>query len=342
MRDNRTFASALALGFGQPAGGLVGSNLVGVRLEVRLPRRSDSAAVAALFAAAYPERVGELARRDERVRRRVAADGARVVGYGSFWPVRDRRFRMDLTVAPEQRRRGIGGRLLGLLAGAAQAAGAATLQARTESDRPEVLAFLSRRGFAETMRMHRLVLNVASATLEPYADVERRLAAEGIVLTTLEDEQHRIGDACWHRLCAAHHAARDGWPDPDPDPDAGPPQPPAVAEFRRRYEDYARLLPEPEPCILAVHGDEVVGFTGAIGTGVRPALRGQGIATALKVRVIAEVRERGLKTLYSTTANPAMLKVNERLGYRLTTTEVRLVRRLQELQGAVPDGQTVR
>ena len=125
MRDNRTFASALALGFGQPAGGLVGSNLVGVRLEVRLPRRSDSDAVAALFAAAYPERVGELARRDERVRRRVAADGARVVGYGSFWPGRDQRFRMDLTVAPEHRRRGIGGRLLGLLAGAAPAACAA-------------------------------------------------------------------------------------------------------------------------------------------------------------------------------------------------------------------------
>jgi len=328
----------------RPLGVKVGSNLVGVRLEVRLPRRSDSDAVAALFAAAYPARVDELARRDERVRRWVAADGARVVGSGSFWPVRDRRFRMDLTVAQEHRRRGIGGRLLGLLAGAAQAAGATTLQARTESDRPEVLAFLGRRGFAETMRMHQLVLDVASATLEPYAGVERQLAAEGIVLTTLEDEQHRIGDACWYRLCAAHHAARDGWPDPDPDPDpdADPPQPPAVAEFRRRYEEYARLLPEPEPCILAVHGDEVVGFTGAIGTGVRPALRGQGIATALKVRVIAEVRERGLKTLYSTTANPAMLKVNERLGYRLTTTEVRLVRRLQELQGAVPDGQTVR
>jgi hypothetical protein len=103
-------------------------------------------------------------------------------------------------VAPEHRRRGIGGRLLGLLAGTAQAAGATTLQARTESDRPEVLAFLSRRGFAETMRMHRLVLNVASATLGPYAGVERRLAAEGIVLTTLEDEQHRIGDACRSRL----------------------------------------------------------------------------------------------------------------------------------------------
>jgi len=313
-----------------------------VRLEVRRLWQSDREAVAALFAAELPERLAELARWDEPVRRWVAADGARVVGYGSFWPVRDHRFRMDMIVAPEQRRRGIGGRLLSLLAGSAEAAGAATLQARTESDHLEVLAFLSRRGFAETMRMHRLILDVADATLQPFAGIERRLAAEGIVLTTLEDEQHRIGDARWHRLCSAHHAAREGWPDPDPDPDAGPPRLPAVAEFRRRYEEYARLLPEPEPCILAVQGEEVVGFTCPIGTGVRPALRGRGIATALKARVIAESRERGLTTLYSATGNPAMLKVNERLGYRRTSTEVRLVRRLQEPQGAVLDGETLR
>ena len=224
-------------------------------MQVRLSRLSDREAVVALVAGAYPERAGEVARWDDRVRRWVAADGARVVGYCSFWLVRDHRFRMDLAVVAEHRRRGIGGRLLGVLASAAEAAGATTLQARTESDRPEVLAFLSRRGFAETMRMHRLALAVAGATLEPYAGVERRLAAEGIVLTTLEDEQHRIGDACWYRLCAAWHAAREGWLDPDPDPDAGPPQPLAVAEFRWRYEEYARLLPEPEPCILAVQGE---------------------------------------------------------------------------------------
>jgi GNAT superfamily N-acetyltransferase len=115
-----------------------------------------------------------------------------------------------------------------------------------------------------------------------------------------------------------------------------------VAEFRRRHEEYARLLPEPEPCILAVRGEEVVGFTGPIGTGVRPALRGRGIATALKARVIAAVRERGLATLYSTTGNPAMLKVNERLGYRITATEVRLVRRLRQLEAAMPDSDTRR
>jgi GNAT superfamily N-acetyltransferase len=304
-------------------------NLIGLTLHIRPLRPADRDAVAALFAAASPERAGELARWDDRVCRWVAADGARIVGYGSFWPVRDHRFRMDLTVAPEHRRRGTGGWLLGLLAGAARAAGAATLQARTESDRPQVLAFLTRRGFAETMRMHRLVLNVASATLAPYVGVERRLAAEGIVLTTLADEQDRIGDACWHRLCAAYHAAGDGWPDPDPGP--GPPEPPTVAEFRRMYEEYARLLPGPEPCILAVHGEEVVGFAGPTGTGVRPALRGRGIATALKARVIAAARERGVMTLHSTSGNPAMLKVNERLGYRRTTTEIRLVRRLGQL-----------
>jgi len=297
-------------------------------VHIRPLRPADHEAVAVLFAAAYPERAGDLARWDDRVRRWVAADGARVVGYGSFWPVRDRRFRTDLTVAQEHRRRGTGGRLLSLLADAARAAGATTLQARTESDRPQVLAFLARRGFVETMRMHRLVLDVASATLEPYADVERRLAVEGIVLTTLEDEQHRIGEACWQRLCAAHHAATDGWPDPDPDPLADPPGQPTVAEFRRKYAEYARLLPEPEPCILAVRGEEVVGFADPIGTGVRPALRGRGIATAMKLRAIAGARERGVTTLYSTTGNPAMLTVNERLGYRRTTTEVRLVRRL--------------
>jgi GNAT superfamily N-acetyltransferase len=307
-------------------------NLIVLTLHIRPLQPADREVVAAMFAVAYPERADDLPWRDRRVRPWLATDGAYVVGYGSFWPVRDHRFRMDLTVAPEHRRRGTGGRMLDLLTERARAEGAATLQARTESDRPHVLAFLTRRGFAETMRMHRLVLNVPSATLEPFADVERRLAAEGIALTTLSDELQRIGDACWHRFCAAYHAARDGWPDPDPDD--GPPAPPSVAEFRRMYGISARLLHEEyarlwqEPCILAVQGELVVGFAGAVGTGVRPALRGRGIATAMKLRVIAAARERGVTTLRSSTGNAAMVKVNERLGYRRTTTEVRLVRRL--------------
>ena len=325
-----------------PAKQVMSGKLIVLTAHIRPLRPADREVVAAMFAVAYPERADDLAWQDDKIQRWVATDRARVVGYGSFWPVRDHRFRMDLTVAPEHRRSGTGSQLLGVLVGRAHAAGATTLQARTESDRLQALAFLTRRGFAETMRMHRLVLYVASATLEPYAEVERRLAADDITLTSLADELHRIGDACWHRFCAAYHAAREGWPDPDPD--GGPPASPSVAEFRRMYGqsarrlyvEYARLWQE--PCILATHGDQIVGFAGAVGTGVRPALRGRGIATAMKLRVIAAARERDVTTLRSSTGNPAMVKVNERLGYRVTTTEVRVVRRLEQTQAGMSVG----
>ncbi len=181
------------------------------------------------------------------------------------------------------------------------------MQARADSDWVQSLAFLHHRGFSETMRMHRLVLDVAAATVAPFADVERRLAAQGIVLTNLADEQRRIGDACWMLLCDLHNDARDGWPNPDPDP--GPPQLATIEEVRRLHHPGDRDWPI--PCFLAVRDGEYVGFAGSPGTAVRPAFRGQGIATALKVRVVVAARQRGVTTLRSSSGNPAMLKVNE-------------------------------
>ena len=92
----------------------------------------------------------------------VSGAGQRIVGYGGLWPVRPGKFRIDLVVAPGYRRRGIGGWLLDGLTSQARAAGAATVQARADSDWAQALAFLRHRGFSETMRMHRLVLDVAS------------------------------------------------------------------------------------------------------------------------------------------------------------------------------------
>jgi mycothiol synthase len=280
---------------------------------------ADFEPVVALFVAAYPERADEPDQWDDTVIRFVAVADEVVVGYAGCWRVRHRQYRMDLAVAAHYRRRGVGGRLLSLLADQAWAAGAGTLQARTESDRLDVLAFLDKRGFAETMRMHRLVLDVSTATLSPYLDLEAALAAQGIGVTTLADEQDRIGEACWDLLCDLHNDAIDGWPNPDPSP-VDPLTPP---EFRERYERIAHLWPE--PCFLGVRGEEYVGYAGPTGTAVRPTMRGRGIATALKVRVITAARERGVATLHSSTGNAAMLKVNERLGYRRTSTEVRLV-----------------
>ena len=292
--------------------------------------RAHREAAAALFAAAHPERAGEPAGWDAPggpagPRRYVAVTSAeRIVGYGRLWQVRPGRFRIDLVVAPGSRRCGIGSRLLDRLTCEARAAGAATVQARADSGRARSLAFLQHRGFSETMRMHHLVLDVADADLGPFAGIERRLAADGIVLTTLAEEQGRRGDACWADLCDLHNAAREGWPDPDPGP--GQEELHTPEEIRRRYHLHQQGWPG--LCFLAVHGERYVGFVGPLGTAVRSALRGRGIATALKVREIAAARERGVLTLDGATGNAAMLRVNERLGYRRTSTEVRLVRPL--------------
>jgi GNAT superfamily N-acetyltransferase len=295
--------------------------------------RAHREAAAALFAATYPERADEPAGWDAPSgptgpRRYIAVTGAaeRIVGYGGLWQVRPGKFRVDLVVAPDHRRCGIGSGLLDRLTAEARAVGAMTVQARADSGRAQSLAFLQHRGFSETMRMHHLVLDVANADLRPFDGIEHRLAADGIVLTTVAEEQGRRGDACWADLCDLHNAAREGWPDPDPGPGSGPEEQFTPEEIRRRYHLHQRGWPGLG--FLAVHSGKYVGFVGPLGTAVRPALRGRGIATALKVREVAAARERGVLTLDGATGNPAMLKVNERLGYQRTNTEIRLVRPL--------------
>lgn len=231
---------------------------------------------------------------------------------------------MDLVVAPDWRRRGVGRELLADLVRQATTDGMITLQARADDGWAESLAFLSAHGFVETMRMHRQVLWVDEATLD--LTVEPRLAGEGITITTLEHEEAR-DPSCWTRFGELYHAVQAGWADPDPRPAPDPAWPPD--EFRRRHQRAAAYHGDrPDGCFLAVHGDRYVGFTGALGTGVRPGYRGRGVATALKVRSITYARDHGVSTLSTSSGSPAMLHINERLGFRRTSTEIRLVKLL--------------
>jgi GNAT superfamily N-acetyltransferase len=254
----------------------------------------------------------------------------RVIGYSSIWNVRLNKFRMDLVIHPDWQGRGIGTRLFKRLLEDAHAAGAATLQARAETGADNSLAFLHRRGFVETMRMHRLVLRVEDADLIPFAAFERRLAVLGIEITTLAEEQPR-DSAFWEKLCDLHNEVQSGWPDPDP----GPVEPLTVGELRDRLSRYHLI---PDAFFIAKQSGTYLGFTGEVGTGVRPGSRNQGIATALKARAIVYAQEHGRTTLHTATGNPAMLRVNERLGYRRATTEIRLVKvlRTAETQGVLP------
>ena len=284
----------------------------------------DQSAVTALFASAGRRASSAVSPHDCCVAM-VAGPPERIIGFAAWWHVRLDKFRMDLLVAPDSRRRGVGTLLLDHLVRQARLAGALTLQARVESDDQESLEFVVGRGFIETMRMHRQVLHVAWAKLTPHAHLTARLAERGVVLAMLEHELAR-GEACWEEFCRLFNAAREGWLDPDP----GPVTPLTPSELLRRH----RAATEEhgvgsEQCFLAVRGDRYVGFTGSLGTAVDPAFRGQGIATALKLQAIISARDHGVATLHTSSGNPAMLRVNQRLGFSLVSTEVRLVRTLE-------------
>lgn len=211
----------------------------------------------------------------------------------------------------------------------ARARGAVTLQARADDGWTDALAFLGAQGFVETMRMHRQALDVAAATLGHAAGLESQLAGAGVGITTLADEV--VSEPwCWDKFRDLHEAAELGWVNPDPRPVADPPV--SVSEFRRMHERAADShgvgIAE---CLLAVQGDRYVGFTGVLGTGVHPDYRGRGIATALKARWVARARDRGVLTLTTASGNPAMLHINHRLGYRVTSTEIRLVKPLRSI-----------
>src|SRR5438105_8819908 len=109
-------------------------------IVLRLCEEPDYEEAAALLNACYPERQERVEvwreadhqepRRWLRRYKAITLIGQEIVGYGSAWHVIRSKYRMDLAVAPEWRRLGIGEMLLGWILAEVTAEGAHTLQAR--------------------------------------------------------------------------------------------------------------------------------------------------------------------------------------------------------------------
>ena len=297
-------------------------------MVIRAFADGDRAFAAELIAAEWPHRASEAVQlRDgdylpDAPRWTAENAGSDPIAYASLWRVAGDRFRMDLVVAPGWRGRGIGGEMLGTIIEAAQAAGAATLQARACDSARDALRFLERRGFAETMRMHGQRLDLATLDDARLAAYERAAAERGFELITLAEAERRNTD-CWRRLWRLYAAVQEGWADPDPRPDPIVPMP-----FEAFIARSAELPPERDAFFILVKDGEYAGFTGSLGTGVHPAFRGRGLAMALKARLALHARDAGLGVLETSTGSAAMRRANENVGYRPTYCEVRLVRRL--------------
>jgi GNAT superfamily N-acetyltransferase len=290
---------------------------------------ADRAAAADLIAAEWPHRADEAVplRQGDYLpgaHRWTAADPAdgSVRAYASLWRVVGDRFRMDLVVAPGWRRQGIGSRMMETLVGTAAASGAATLQARACATAADALRFLERRGFAETMRMQGMRLDLDALDVDRLAAYERRVAEQGFALTTLADARRRDPE-CWRKLWSLYTAVQEGWADPDPRP--GPAQPLSYEAFLARV---AELPPDSDAFFILVKDGRYAGFTGSLGTGVHLELRGRGLANALKARAVLHARAAGVEVLETSTGSAAMQRANENVGFHLIYSEVRLVRRI--------------
>lgn len=292
----------------------------------------DGAAIASMHRSVYPaygtqrDTWHAAVQYDDRVNQpercvAIAQPHQQPIGYGAIRSLRAHTARLDLMVHPHFQRQGVGQMLLDHLSECARHLHVTTIHLRVRLDYLHALDFLAHRGFTETHRMYGMPLKLQDAHLAPLWPLVRRLGESGITITTLAHQRQQTPDYL-QRLHTLQNAVGPDWPDPE-----------GVAYTPVAYAPFvARLEREAQACadtfFIATHGDTFIGYCGlsAFGTAVHPAYRHRGVATALKLWAIAEAQQRGVATTMTCTANPAMVAINERLGYVHEMVEVRLGR----------------
>ncbi|HKR02576.1 MAG TPA: GNAT family N-acetyltransferase [Pyrinomonadaceae bacterium] len=257
--------------------------------------------------------------------RHVYRDEA-VKGYGAAYSLDETHFRLNLLVGPRHARRGIGSLLLDLIEMEVRKLGGKYLQARLQESMSESLAFALSRGFVFVHRMRGMSLRAEDFSYEKWKPLGERLFEEGFSATTFKDEEE-VGNTPLEKLARLQRRAREGWPLPDPTWKLD-------ATTQQAREPFTHIS-VPERFSIMKFKDEYVGYTsaedgnGSVGTGVHPLYRGRGVATYLKAFDIQRCIVAGKEYFESASANPAMLKVNEKLGYKFNElTEVRFVKYL--------------
>jgi ribosomal protein S18 acetylase RimI-like enzyme len=260
-------------------------------------------------------------------RQRVIAEdnSGRLVGYGMIrhvpWEFDPQKYFLLVMVHPEVRRRGIGSAvyddLLAILAQRDARVVHADVAKETMTDS---IAFLTHRGFAEVARGFESRLDVAAFDFARFAGAAERVAAQGIVLTTLAAERERDPDALRRAYELELACGRDV-------PGIGEPTDVPFELFLQHSVERPTALPD--AFFLAKDGDDYVGLSQLQRrlaqpavlqqhlTGVRRGYRGRGIAMALKLQTVKYAQAHGYREIRTgnDARNRAMLRINEAMGY---------------------------
>ena len=280
----------------------------------------------------YPGTVEEQRHRDEIwdhskyfMRRIVIEEAGRIVGSGEVshatWEFQADKYHLDVKVDPTARRRGLGTAIYEDLVAAVRERKAIQLVVGVKESMTDGVEFASHRGFTESKRDWESRLDVTSFDASAFAAAPRRVAEEGIMVTTLAQELARDPETIHSVFELDCDCVRDV-PSTDPvttlpfdtwrkevleSPSSTPDAYYIAVDRSGRYLGLSNLWRSLEDPSFIWQGL----------TGVRRDARGKGIAMALKLRTVEYAREHGIREIktWNDQKNRPMLRINEAMGF---------------------------
>jgi GNAT superfamily N-acetyltransferase len=253
-----------------------------------------------------------------------------------FMPRPDGALAGDVGIMRKHRGKGLGTALLKAVEAEAARRKAPRIMAGISVAFEGSLEWAQKRGYAEIGRRIESYVDVRTFDPAPFADMVDRVRDSGITLVTLtehfKDKDDAARDAFWHELWEAEAPMWEDVPWSDPRP-------------HWPYERFHQLAVKSGKMVegatvVAFDGSTIAGFTttGKQGTdrgytwmtGTGRDHRGRGIATAMKVVMLAGAREAGLRAMLTTNDEPnkAMRGINAKLGYVMLPAHVELEKKL--------------
>jgi len=294
----------------------------------------DYEPVVAVLNAAYPDygwAVDELKHwddgweHDQFFKSRVVAEEAgTIVGYSETfhqrWAFVPENYSLELVVAPAARRRGIGTALYESAVTVLGGRGAHWIRNGVKETEAGGVAFARAIGAVELDPHWESRLDLASFEAAPFGGASGRVAAAGVVITTLAAEMARDPEAL-RNAYELHESARLDVPGPDR----------STRGTYERFEEETLRSPAalPEAHFIAVRDGRYVGESALAKEGTDPGViyqhltgvlreeRGKGIAMALKLRTIEHATHAGFREIrtWNSSINRPMLAINDALGF---------------------------
>jgi GNAT superfamily N-acetyltransferase len=241
-----------------------------------------------------------------------------------------------VNVMRAHRRKGLGAALLDAVEAGARRARAPRILSNTNAAFTGSAEWATKRGYKEIGRRIESYVDVQTFDGAPLRDVLGRVEASGIRLATVSDllrgRDAAATERFWRDLWEAEAPMWEDVPWASPTPHW------PFEKFKKIAVESGKMVTD--ATIVALDGDRIAAFTttGKQGTdrgytwmtGTGRDYRGRGLATALKLKMLAAAKAAGLRAMLTTNDEPnkAMRGINEKLGYVMLPATIELEKKL--------------